>query len=50
MNPQYLQIPQPTAGMVIGSVIGVMVLLGVAIFLGAHGKGKMEIIRRVSHW
>ena len=42
MNPQYLQIPQPTVGMVIGSIIGVIVLLCVAVFLGIAGKRKWK--------
>ena len=38
MNPQYMQIPTPTAAMIIWSVIGVAILLGIAIFLGIMAK------------
>ncbi len=40
MNPQYLNIPTPTASMITGSIIGVGVLMFVAIFLGVMAKRK----------
>lgn len=42
MNPHYMQIPHPTAGMIVGSIIGVIALLCLAIFLGVMAKGRWK--------
>ncbi|MBF0476591.1 MAG: hypothetical protein HQK59_12335, partial [Deltaproteobacteria bacterium] len=42
MNQQFLDIPQPTTGMIVGSVIGVGVLLSVAVFLGIMAKRQWK--------
>ncbi|HYA94202.1 MAG TPA: hypothetical protein VEK32_22165, partial [Thermodesulfobacteriota bacterium] len=42
MNAQYLQIPQPTTGMIMGSIVGVIVLLSVAVFLGVMAKRRWK--------
>jgi Na+/proline symporter len=40
MNPQYLNIPQPTLGMIVWSSIGVLILFTIAVFLGTLAKKK----------
>ena len=42
MNPGFLNIPQPTAGMVLGSIIGVACLLTIAVFLGFMAKKQWK--------
>ena len=42
MNPNFLNIPTPTAGMVVGSIIGVACLLTVAVLLGIFAKKRWK--------
>ena len=42
MNPQYLEVPQHTPGMAIGSAIGIGLLLLVSVILGILGKKKWK--------
>jgi len=42
MNPKFLSIPQPTAGMAIGAAIGVACLLAVAVLLGVMAKKQWK--------
>jgi len=42
MNPQYLEVPQHTTGMAVGSVIGIAILLAISVFLGFLGKKKWK--------
>src|SRR5271157_5384918 len=42
MNPKFLNIPEPTAGMVLGSIIGVACLLTIAVSLGFIAKSRWK--------
>ena len=42
MNPTYLEVPKATAGMAIGSAIGIGVLLLISVILGYMGKKKWK--------
>jgi len=42
MNPQYLEVPQHTTGMAIGSAVGIGILLLVSVILGILGKRKWK--------
>ncbi len=42
MNPTFQNIPEPTAGMIVGSIIGVACLLTIAVLLGFLAKKQWK--------
>ena len=42
MNPQFLEVPKSTAGMAIGSAVGIGILLLISVILGILGKRKWK--------
>ena len=42
MNPEFMAVPKPTAGMAIGSVVGIAILLAISVMLGILGKKKWK--------
>ena len=42
MNPKFLNIPEPSAGMILGSIIGVACLLSIAVLLGFLAKKQWK--------
>lgn len=42
MNPKFLEIPEPSAGMILGSIIGVACLLTIAVLLGFLAKKQWK--------
>ena len=42
MNPKFLNIPEPSAGMIVGSIIGVACLLTIAVLLGFLAKKQWK--------
>ena len=42
MNPEFLAVPKPTAGIMIGSVVGIAILLVISVILGILGKRKWK--------
>jgi Na+/proline symporter len=42
MNPQFLEVPKSTAGMAIGSAVGIGILLLISVIIGILGKRKWK--------
>jgi len=42
MSPKFLSIPEPTLGMLVGAIIGLVCLLAVAVLLGAMAKKQWK--------